>query len=301
MGNEIVQFVKKNWLALIAVLILIPLAVGLGIKYIDYVPLLKNIPGEKEDWLGFWSGYLGSIVGIGGAYYVMKHQLNVENKKEQKDKEPLLVPGTAQYTNLLLTNGKDMVNDGKWFKDLKEFSEASFPLVNGGITPVFDIKYCYTIENIEEYKEIFTKESMISEMSPKMYIRTRTDGTDVIHYYHDYEDDNGKEGSRWVQKSNLNYLDFSPVIMPGESINIKLPITAIILLSYSFSNFFLYEKFKGKEIILPELTLSISYKDYQLEEKTIEFDMRVQGYNTNFENGEFRIVPTNLKPENLRP
>lgn len=299
MNKEIIEFVKNNWFSLIAVLVLLPLIVGLGIKYIDYIPFLNEIPGDNGDWLGFWSGYLGSIVGIGGAYYVMRHQLEIENKKESKDKEPLLVPGTAEHTNLILIPGKDMSNDGQWFKDLKEFSEVSFPLINGGTTPIFDIKYSYTIDNFDEYKKIFTKEAMFSTMVPRMYIGSIIDSVDSLHYFHEYEKEDGIKGTCWVRKHILNYSNFLPVIMPGETKSVKLPITAIMLLSYTFSNYIMYLEDINKDFILPELTVALSYKDFQLKERETEFQLRISSYNTSSKNAHFRLIPINLKAENL--
>lgn len=299
--KKIIRLAIKNWFVLIAILVLIPLAVGLGIKFIDYIPFFNSIPGDNSDWLGFWSGYLGSIIGIGGAYYVMRRQLEIENKKELKDKEPLLVPGTAEYNNLVLIPGKDMVNDGEWFKDLKEFSEVSFPLINGGTTPVFDIKYSYTIENFDEYKKIFTKEAISPTIVPRMYIDGDVSIVESLHYFHEYENSNGKKGKRLVRKNNLNFANSLPVIMPGETQGIKLPITAIMLLSYTFTNHIMYDRDINSDLILPELTVTIRYKDYQLKEKQTEFELRIPSYNTSSKNAYFIITPINLSAENLRP
>lgn len=296
-----VRFIKENWLILIVILVLIPLAVGLGIKFIDYIPFLNDIPGDNGDWLGFWSGYLGSIVGIGGAYYVMRHQLEIENKKELKDKQPLLVPGTIEYPNLVLIPGKDMISNGQWFKDLKEYSEVTFPLVNGGTTPVFDVKYNYTINNFDKYKKIFTKEAMHPTKVPRMYIDDNAGSLESLYYFHEYEDSNGTIRSSSVKKHNINYTNSFPVIMPGETQGVRLPIIAIMLLSYTFTNHILYFKDINNDLILPELTVVIRYKDYQLKERKTAFQLRFPSYNTDLKNVYFRIIPIHLSSENLRP
>lgn len=77
------EFLKKNkkfitW-ALIITLIIIPLVIQGVINW----DTMNN--GSDDGWLGFWGGYLGSIIGVVGALIVIQIQLS--NEKERFDKE----------------------------------------------------------------------------------------------------------------------------------------------------------------------------------------------------------------------
>lgn len=300
--KKIIQLFIKIFIicfVLISILVLIPLSVGLGIKYIDYIPFFNEVPGDNGDWLGFWSGYLGSIIGIGGAYYVMKHQLTEENKKELKDKKPLLVVGTNEYTNLSLIPGRDIINEGKWVHNLGNFSDAVFPLVNGGTTPVFDIKYSYTINNFDKYKNLYKKNSKHITEDHGLSIDSNEINEEIIeNLYYNYvsSDSDGEFRKRLKILKNTNYVDFASVIMPGESINLRMPLTATVLVNYSFFNYFKYTENGIDRLLLPELTLKVSYKDYELKDRTKLFQIRINEYDSSVSNARFRIS-SNLKEE----
>ncbi|WP_270788404.1 putative phage abortive infection protein [Enterococcus casseliflavus] len=77
------EFFKKNkkfvaW-ALLVTLVLIPLFIQVLINW----DTMNN--GSDDGWLGFWGGYLGSIIGVVGALIVIQIQLS--NEKERFDKE----------------------------------------------------------------------------------------------------------------------------------------------------------------------------------------------------------------------
>lgn len=77
------EFLKKNkkfvaW-ALLVTLVLIPLFIQVLINW----DTMNN--GSDDGWLGFWGGYLGSIIGVVGALIVIQIQLS--NDKERFDKE----------------------------------------------------------------------------------------------------------------------------------------------------------------------------------------------------------------------
>lgn len=77
------EFFKKNkkfvaW-ALLVTLVLIPLFIQVLINW----NTMNN--GSDDGWLGFWGGYLGSIIGVVGALIVIQIQLS--NEKERFDKE----------------------------------------------------------------------------------------------------------------------------------------------------------------------------------------------------------------------
>lgn len=48
--------------------------------------------GNMHDWIGFWGNSLGSIVGIAGAYFVMKTQLREDHKEKSKANLESMLP-----------------------------------------------------------------------------------------------------------------------------------------------------------------------------------------------------------------
>ena len=65
------------------VLIIIPIAAG-ALVSIDGPAWLET----ENEWIGFWGGYLGSLVGVGAAIYVMKITI-LHEKEERKRREKI--------------------------------------------------------------------------------------------------------------------------------------------------------------------------------------------------------------------
>lgn len=78
------ELFKKNYLVILFFLFGGPLFIGLGVKFIDYVPLLNKLPGNNSDWISFWGAYLGVISTIFMAYLISKYEANL-NKEEIED------------------------------------------------------------------------------------------------------------------------------------------------------------------------------------------------------------------------
>lgn len=55
-----VNFIRKFWWVLLAVLMLLPI----GLNYILHVNIGANIIGEPKDWLYFWGSYISSIASL---------------------------------------------------------------------------------------------------------------------------------------------------------------------------------------------------------------------------------------------
>lgn len=42
--------------------------------------------GSDDGWLGFWGGYLGAIIGVAGAIFVVQIQLNEDKEGRETEK-----------------------------------------------------------------------------------------------------------------------------------------------------------------------------------------------------------------------
>lgn len=92
------KYIKDHWkvllLGVIGVLIVIPILTQVLIN------IETNSKGSDDGWLGFWGGYLGAIIGVAGAIFVVQIQLNEENKSREAEK----VDNT--FFNLLLLHNE---------------------------------------------------------------------------------------------------------------------------------------------------------------------------------------------------
>ncbi|WP_161840992.1 hypothetical protein [Candidatus Enterococcus huntleyi] len=112
-------------------LMLVALFIGIIMK----IPRLPFIGGSEDGWFGFWGGILGSLMGVIGAYFVMKEQLNVEKKEQEKKLRPIITLGKGHYTTLT--------------EELLETELLKIPIINGGQTPIFNITLKYDFINEE--------------------------------------------------------------------------------------------------------------------------------------------------------
>ena len=83
-GADMKKYIKDNWKWL---------SIGFFILFI-IIPLLTQIfinidtinKGSDDGWLGFWGGYLGAIIGIAGAIFVVQIQLKEDREGREVEK-----------------------------------------------------------------------------------------------------------------------------------------------------------------------------------------------------------------------
>lgn len=123
------EFLKKNkkfivW-ALIITLIIIPLVIQGVINW----DTMNN--GSDDGWLGFWGGYLGSIIGVVGALIVIQIQLENEKKRfdeETKARDIEFIENKKRFDEETLARNKEFEESKKRFDEEtkarnKEFEE----------------------------------------------------------------------------------------------------------------------------------------------------------------------------------
>ena len=123
------EFLKKNkkfiaW-ALIVTLIIIPLVIQGVINW----DTMNN--GSDDGWLGFWGGYLGSIIGVVGALIVILIQLENEKKRfdeETKARDNEFIENKKRFDEETLARNKEFEESKKRFDEEtkarnKEFEE----------------------------------------------------------------------------------------------------------------------------------------------------------------------------------
>lgn len=78
------KFIRDNWkwllIGILGTLIVMPALTQLLIN-VD-----TSNKGSDDGWLGFWGGYLGAIIGVAGAIFVVQIQLNEDKKGRETEK-----------------------------------------------------------------------------------------------------------------------------------------------------------------------------------------------------------------------
>lgn len=75
------KFIKDNWIkVLFGFLFAMPALTQLLIN-VD-----TSNKGSDDGWLGFWGGYLGAIIGVAGAIFVVQIQLNDDKEGREAEK-----------------------------------------------------------------------------------------------------------------------------------------------------------------------------------------------------------------------
>lgn len=102
---------KKEILLLLGIIVGATVLVGI----IMSIPKLEFVGGSDEGWLGYW----GSVVGIVGAYAVLKVQLQNDDKKHKAE----TVDNT--FFNLLNLHNEVLKENEKTIKKIHEELETS--------------------------------------------------------------------------------------------------------------------------------------------------------------------------------
>lgn len=116
---------KDNWktIGTIVLGLLLPMLI---INFaMDLAPFDSLSNADDSAWLGFWGGYLGSIVAVGGVYW----QVNREKEENIKAARPIF---TIMYDDNfgMKINGKlkSYVSDEAFLGDLESIYENCDPL-----------------------------------------------------------------------------------------------------------------------------------------------------------------------------
>ncbi len=225
------------------------------------------IGGSSEGWLGFWGGIVGSMLGVVGAYLVMKTQLDKEKKEKKKEKEPILVFGITSFENLMLNPGYDLINPQQKIKFKNKLSNLSVPLINGGISPIFNIRMIFQLIDHDDMFKIYDKYSETSSKY-KMMFKSKKSANQIL------------VGNSWW--GVFPKAAHTPVLMSGEQIAIKLPNVYMLTIEYYLLNIYGNIKLTEKKMPLPVLKVKANYEDYELQDRESEFYLVITDENIAF-------------------
>lgn len=76
---------RKNMIIMLFVILVVPLMIGICLRYINF----PFISGSGDAWIGYWSSFLGSGMGVIGAFWIMQNEFKnqLKNKKIEESIE----------------------------------------------------------------------------------------------------------------------------------------------------------------------------------------------------------------------
>lgn len=169
------EFLKKNkkfitW-ALIITLIIIPLVIQGVINW----DTMNN--GSDDGWLGFWGGYLGSIIGVVGTLIAIQIQLSSEKKRfdkelseEKKARRSEQVDNTFFNLLLLFNDQKNtLLKDNNHFEKISRsvYRSSIVQLKRMGIDKFYDSSQALIIILDNMIKEFDAEFNLIKANYPK--------------------------------------------------------------------------------------------------------------------------------------
>ena len=229
---------KNIIIKIIGSIIVMALFTGIIMK----IPKLPFIGGSEEGWLGFWGGIFGSLLGVLGAYLVMKDQLDTEKSEKEQSMKPIVTFGKGR--TVVLTD-----------RNITK-TNVEIPIINGGQSPVFNLTITYEI--LEE--EIFSNDAFRGNIE---FI-----GESILVKHGGFE---------FPKNSEIIYI---PVLMPGEHNSVKINSFISELYFYLLSQSKLKEEVPDFKFKI-SLEFRNYNNETITEEFLIKFNFVRLGYNKN--------------------
>ncbi|QHA38729.1 hypothetical protein D5E69_23135 (plasmid) [Rossellomorea marisflavi] len=216
---------------------------------------------EPSDWISLIAVFIAMIAAVASWGTIISQE-----RINKKNKEAIIVPGIKHID----TSISHILSDWDDESDSiigKKFSKTTLPIWNHGNSPVFNIQYCYYLENFGDIKANENKMGLFSNYE----INLDTSVEDSKSITVSYNNINERQGvdTRYI-KPFVRTLD---VIKPNERANILLPDYFIILLNDFFFNSFLTDN------RTPVLQLKIFYDDVYLNTWEKQFRIIPGPYN----------------------
>lgn len=248
---------------------------------------LPFIGGSPEGWLGYWGGLIGAALGTIGAYLVMRYQLKEEKEERKSEKNPILVIGAKKYTFPCIKNEYELVANNIELSNESTIFDLRVPLINGGISPVFNLRIAYEIvdhNNMLKNYETFSEKKTGLELKKG---RKQTVKNKILF--------SSCYGGTWMNTFSRG--DSISVIMPGDTVELELPDAYRKLIQYLYINVIpscttSYQK--------PILKIRIFFENYELKEQEKNFFIvvgREKFSMSEYISGEFTLVNLNKEDE----
>lgn len=205
----------------------------------------------------------GAIIGVFGAYWVATYQNKEVRKKEIEEKEAKIVIGSENYADSYFIAGYDFFDSDE--RKPEKLSNLTVPLINGGITSVYDIIVNYEVVNQKDYFSNYEAIKGLRSIKKENPFQENLMGIGFTEEDFVISFRNGKQkGSKTLKYKT--YIDGIPVLLPHSSIEINIPYSYAALIQF-VSTVILEGKSGDVKTINPVLKSQILYKDYLGEKR----------------------------------
>lgn len=228
----------------------------LFIIIISLVFILLPFVWKDSEKVSYFGNIGGATLGIIGAYLVMRYQINREREQAEEEKQPLLVTGIVEGNKLPFQFGKDLHTNLKPLSSKEPFSDVTIDLINGGTTPIFNLK---CILNIPDLKEQVAEYSKYNNNKASLKFSDNLKEMEMFSYT--FRNEENKKNIFWqIQRIEG---DSFMVIMPGMKESVHLPSSFILLMSFWISNIYS----NTGDVKTTYLDIELHYQDYKLNDK----------------------------------
>lgn len=231
-----------------------------GIRLIGYCDK------ENFDWVASLISFLAVIVAIASIW--------IQIRQFKKQREPVVAPGIKAIDLELPRITYDWVNDKKLDKRI---ADTTLPIFNYGSTSAINISYTYKL--IDDEKVRGRLEELMDEQSDICVSLT----DNFLEEGSTYDLLEVKDGTYKGRFRTTPVVRRSDLILPGESIGIKLPSYFLIMINY-ISRI-------GEEDCFPKLELKIKYNDTNFKTWEAKFIIKVDQISKiqKFSNGNYKL------------
>lgn len=96
--TKLIEYLLATFLALVVPMLIINFSMDFGwFKSVGH--------GSDDGWLGFWGGYLGAVVSIGGLYWQVHAEIRNSNEAQYKEARPIFILNIMDGTRRQKNNG----------------------------------------------------------------------------------------------------------------------------------------------------------------------------------------------------
>lgn len=259
------------------------------------IPRLWVFSGSEDGWLSYWGGIVGAVLGVVGAFSVMRMQINQELNDKKKEKEAKVV-----LSNTRIMKGAKLI-ESYFDKNIQEIHRG-VPLINVGTTPITNINYLFKIINFEEATSDYLaggEETRVVDGFNENTSYAGLDGLLKVSPIHLRDGPGFLISFQGVKISGSLRYDQSkskgtiPVIMPGQTEYLNLPNEIISLYVFHMVCFMVcpdvdYDDQDPNGIGWPILQIDISFTDYLNQIHDVSYNITVT--NQNFDDYSFDLI-----------
>ncbi|MCF1620001.1 hypothetical protein LQF61_07915 [Tetragenococcus koreensis] len=206
-----------------------------------------------------WITLLGSVIGVLGAFLVAHLQIFYDRKEKDKEKEPFITLVNGNYENLELLPGRRALDNTEKALFKEPLCDLKLPIVNSGISSVYNVKVEYKSEKLngtyENYKKVFKKKENRSVWFEKHVTFGDVVGINFLN--------NKTREKSFLPVSGHCFSKTIPVLSPNQTCKLELPMFVLTILQlFAFNDVNDTDK---SELKFPYIEASLSFQDYRGE------------------------------------